>query len=203
MVHLLHQAWTWLARWRPPVAECPPLIVNADGWLEGEGVEIIKSHRSWHYPRLSTPTGDPIAIVVHASATKPGTAVSMARRRTKSRKPTDRAASWHLSIEADGAIVQMASCEVGTWHAAGQIKGAGPANRVSVGIELIGHEKGPWPKEQVDNAKRVWRAIVQSYGIKRSLALVPHAVIDPARRSDPGAVFMHDHAESILEYACR
>lgn len=181
----------------------PPLHVNEDGWLEGEDVTLIKSHSSWFYPKLSTPTGDPVAITWHASATAPGTAIGMARRRTVPRTKDDRPASWAISIEANGSIVQQASCEVGCWHAIGNIKGAGPANRVSTSIELIGYEKGPWPLAQVHAAMRVERAIVQSYGIKRSLAMVPHAVIDSARRSDPGKAWMRDHAEAVLEYAYR
>lgn len=185
----------------PKLPELPPLHVNEDGWLEGEDVTIIKSHPSWYYSRLSTPTGDPIAITWHASATAPGTAGNMARRRSRPRTREDRAASWHLSIEADGSIVQMASAEVGCWHAQGRISGAGPANRVSVGIELIGFERGPWPLAQVDGARRVARALVQSYGIKRALAAVPHAVIDPDRRSDPGKLWMREHMDAVMRYA--
>lgn len=192
--------WPWWRR-AEEQPELPPLHVNESGWLEGDGVTRIETHPSWFYTRLSTPTGNPLAIVAHASATAPGTAINMARRRTVWRTKTDRAASWHISIEADGSVIQMASAEVGCWHAIGQIKGAGPANRVSVGIELIGYEKGPWPPEQVDGARRVWRALVQSYGIKRRLAMIPHAVIDPKRRSDPGKPWMLGYAESVLDYA--
>jgi N-acetyl-anhydromuramyl-L-alanine amidase AmpD len=125
----------------------------------------------------------------------------MARRRSVPRRPDDRPASWHISVEADGSIVQQASCEVGCWHAVGQIRGVGPANRVSVGVELIGFERGPWPLAQVDGARRVWRAIVQSYGVRREHAMVAHAVIDPARRTDPGRAWMDGCAESVLAYA--
>jgi N-acetylmuramoyl-L-alanine amidase len=184
-----------------PLPDLPPLHVNEAGWLEGEGVTHIRLHASWRYARLSTPDGSPRALVWHASATAPGTALTMARRRTVPRSPEDRAASWHISIEADGSIVQMASAEVGCWHAVGQIRGVGAANRVSVGIELIGYEKGPWPAAQVDGARRVARALVQSYGIRRELAMVPHAVIDSARRTDPGSEFMKRHAPGVVEYA--
>jgi N-acetyl-anhydromuramyl-L-alanine amidase AmpD len=183
-----------------PSPAYPPLFVNESGWLEGDQVEIVRAHPSWHYPKLSTPSGDPSAIVAHASATPVGTALSMAKRRTVQRTKADRAASWHISIEPD-RIVQMISCEAGAWHALGNIKGAGPANRVSVGIELVGFEKGPWPEAQVVQACRVWRALVQSYGIGRQFAMVPHAVLDPQRRSDPGEVWMSKHAERVLAYA--
>gem|GEM_PF-4608571 len=180
--------------------EIEPLHINEDGWLEGEGVVRIPSHPSWYYPKLSTPHGDPIAIVCHASATKPGTGVNMAKNRARPRTKDDRPASWHVSVESN-SIVQQAPFHAGCWHAIGQIKGAGPANRVSVGIELVGFEKGPWPEGQVTNAMRLWRVLVQSYGIKRSLSMVPHAVIDPARRSDPGKPWMANHAQAVLDYA--
>lgn len=182
------------------LAELPPLHINEDGWLEGEGVVQIRSHPSWYYPKLSTPTGDPLAIVCHASATNPGTGINMAKNRVHPRTPTDRAASWHASVEA-GSIVQQASFEVGCWHAIGQIKGVGPANRTSVGIEWVGWEKGPWPEEQVLTGMRLWRALVQTYGIPRARAMIPHAIIDPDRRSDPGKLFMSECAPRVLEYA--
>jgi N-acetyl-anhydromuramyl-L-alanine amidase AmpD len=203
MLSFILDAWKKLTTPPPdPWANLAPLHVNEAGWLEGEGVVCIPSHPSWYYPKLSTASGDPTAIVVHASATRPGTGVTMAKNRVKLRKPDQRAASWHASVEVDH-IVQQAPFEVGCWHAVGQIKGAGPANRVSIGIELVGFEKGPWPEGQVMQAARIWRALVQSYGIKRSLAMVPHAVLDPARRSDPGAEFMKKHAERVLDYAFR
>lgn len=178
----------------------PPLHINEQGWLDGEGVTIIASHPSWYYPKLSTASGDPTAIVAHCSATNPGTAINMAKRRAVPRTPKDRPASWHASVEFD-SIVQMAPFHVGCWHAVGSIKGIGPANRTAVGIELIGHEQGPWGEGYVTNAMRLWRALVQSYGIKRSVAMVPHAVIDPKRRSDPGKDWMRNHAGRVLDYA--
>lgn len=178
----------------------PTLHIDHEGWLEGAGVVRMPSHPSWYYPKLSTPHGDPLAIVAHASATNPGTGVVMARNRMKARVSTDRAASWHASVEAD-SIVQMAPFHVGCWHAIGNIKGVGAANRTSIGIEMVGWEKGPWPEAQIGQAARLWRALVQSYGIQRQFAMVPHAIIDPDRRSDPGAPFMKTWAPQILDFA--
>ena len=203
LLSIITSVWKRLSeprQWPDEWQLLPGMRVNEDGWLEGDGVEIMKAHPSWHYPKLSTPHGDPLAIVAHTSATPLGTAINMAKRRMVPRKPEDRAASWHISIE-DARVVQMISCEAGAWHAIGGIKGAGPANRVSVGIELVGYEKGPWPDHQVQQAARVWRAIVQSYGIKRGLAMVPHAIIDPDRRSDPGRLWMKDYADSVVAFA--
>lgn len=178
----------------------PALHVNEHGWLEGDGVVHMPSDPSWYYPSLSTPHGDPLAIVCHASATNAGTARVMAKNRMRKRTKDDRPASWHASVDVH-EIVQQAPLNVGCWHAIGNIKGVGPANRTSVGIELVGWEKGPWPEEQVQRACQVWRAIVQSYGVKREIAMVPHAVIDPDRRSDPGKEWIVKHAERVLAFA--
>ena len=80
----------------------PALHVDDEGWLVGDEVQAMPMHSSWRYAKLSTPHGDPLAIVAHTSATNPGTARSMGRRRTSPRQPEDRAASWHISVEADG-----------------------------------------------------------------------------------------------------
>jgi N-acetylmuramoyl-L-alanine amidase len=186
---------TWPDEWQL----LQPMRVNEDGWLEGADVVIMKAHPSWHYPKLSTPTGDPLAIVAHCSDTKHGTAEAMAKRRMVARKPTDRAASWHVSVEAE-QIIQMVSLEAGAWHASKSIPGVGPANRTAVGIELVGYPAGPWPERQVQQAARVWRAIVQSYGIPRARAMVAHSSIEPMR-GDPGKAWERDHAEMVLAYA--
>ncbi len=176
-----------------------PLRVNEAGWLEGPDVVIMRAHPSWHYPKLSTATGDPLAIIGHCSDTAHGTAAAMAKRRMVERKATDRPASWHVSVESE-QIVQMISLEAGAWHANKAIPGVGPANRTAVGIELVGYPAGPWPERQVQQAARVWRAIVQSYGIPRARAMIAHSSIEPMR-GDPGKPFMRDHAESIVAYA--
>jgi N-acetyl-anhydromuramyl-L-alanine amidase AmpD len=182
------------------------LTVDARGWLLGSGVTLMPSHPSWHYPKLSTPTGKPLALVCHYTSTNPGTALSMARRRMRKfgEDPDDRQASWHVSVEADGSIVQQVSMLAGTWHAgsptAVPIKGAGWANRVAIGIELVGHGK-VWPEAQVIGAARLWRALIDAYAIPRALAMVTHQELDPTRKSDPGKPWMRDHAPAVLEYA--
>ena len=197
---------------QPAWEALPPLTVDADGWLVGDGVTIIKSHRSWQYPGLATKDGEPEAIVAHYTATDPGTAVGMAKRRVQPwadfaagyrrsypGKPVPQN-SWHVSAEANGALVQMASFKVGCWHAVGSIKGVGAANRTSASVELVGHGK-VFPDLQVLGAARLWRALVRAYAVPEALAMVPHAVIDPEHRSDPGPVWMRQHAPAVLEYA--
>ena len=189
-----------------PVADPEGFMVGLDpkGWLYGPGITRIPMDESWHYPKLETSDGQPKAIVAHYSATNYGTAINMANARAKKRTDTDRAASWHLSIEGDGSIIQMAPLTVGCWHAGGKtckpITGLGSPNRCSIGIELIGHGNA-FPFAQHDAACRVWRAICYYYKVERKYAMITHAELDPTRRNDPGPIWMSQHAENVLDYA--
>lgn len=193
-----------IARITLVAAPLAPLTVDVAGWLMGAGVERIAMDPSWHYARLNSDGSVPLAIVAHYSATDHGTARAMAKNRARARTDADRAASWHLSIEGDGSIVQMASCMVGTWHAGGgsakPIPGVGPANRFSVGIELIG-DGSAFPDAQVTAACRVWRALCLAYRIPRARAMVTHAELDPTRKRDPGPLWMGTYAPRVLAAA--
>lgn len=197
----------------PAPIDLAPLTIDAAGWLTGEGVTRIASHPSWGYAKLSTPDGRPGAIVAHYTATAPGTAVNMAKNRTgkldldpNDGDGVDRQASWHLSIETDGSIVVMAPFLRGCWHAGGPtakaIPNLGSANRTSVGIELVGHGDA-FPPAQVAAACRVWRALVERYGIPEARAMVGHSDLDPTRKRDPGALWTSTHAPVVLGYAFR
>lgn len=181
-----------------------PLTISDDGWLAGAAVEVMPIHASWYYKRLSTTTGRPLAIVAHYTATDHGTARNMARNRANPLKPGDRQASWHVSIEGDGSIVQMAPLLAGCWHAGGPtakpIPGIGAANRCAIGIELVGHGDA-FPGPQVSAACRVWRAIVREYEIARERAMVGHSELDPTRKADPGKLWTTQYAPGVLEYA--
>jgi N-acetyl-anhydromuramyl-L-alanine amidase AmpD len=172
--------------------------------MYGPHVERIPIHPTWYYNSLSTPDKQPKAIVAHYSATAYGTAVNMAKRRSGARTAEDRAASWHVSIEGDGRIIQMAPFTKGCWHAGGKtckpIPGHGKPNLCSVGIELIG-DGTSFPDAQVDSACRVWKALVYYYKIDRKDAMYQHSELDPSRRKDPGPVWMKKHAEKVLDYA--
>lgn len=184
------------------VATTSPLTIDANGWLVGDGVTIIKAHPSW----FGRPMGDPKGVVCHVSATNHGTGINMAKNRARPFvRGEDRLSSWHASVEADGALIQMVPFNVMAWHAgsstAKPIPGLGSANHCTNGIELVGWEKGPFPEKQVIGYARLLRALRLKYGIKREHAMITHASIDPTRRSDPGAVWMRDHAERVLELA--
>jgi N-acetylmuramoyl-L-alanine amidase len=161
-------------------------------------------HQSWFGGPLAA--GKPLAIVAHYTATDPGTGVNMATRRQRQfgADPDDRAASWHVTIETDGSVIQMIPLDHVAWHAgsdtAKPIPGVGWANSNTVGIELVGYGKS-FPEAQVTAACRVWREIVQMYGIPRAHAMVTHQSIDPTRREDPGPVWLAQHATRVLNAA--
>lgn len=186
----------------PPVEVPSGLKINADGWIEGKGTKIIASDPSWYGPKMKTSDGKPQAIVAHYSATDPGTAVNMAKKRVKPFQTGDRLASWHVSIETDGTIVQQVPFFNQAWHA-GKGRGIpelGNPNRCSVGIELVGHGE-EFPLAQVEAAKELWRVLVKTYPIERKNAHWQHSTLDPDRRNDPGPVWMENHASGVLDYA--
>lgn len=185
----------------------PAVISVEGGWLVGTRVRHVKSKLDWQ-GRLSHPK--PLAIVAHYTDTDPGTGLRMA----ETRRDRDRASfpegkrpgSWHVTIETDGSVIQQVSLLRAAWHAgsptAVPIPGLGPANRCSVGIELVGHG-AHFPDAQVQAACRVWRAIVREYAIARENAMVRHSDLDPRRRKDPGLVWLRDHAGRVLDEAYR
>ena len=96
--------------------DLPELAVDAEGWLEGEGVERIPSDPSWFYPELATDDGRPTAIIAHYTATAPGTGENLARHRARERTAHDCEqgfGSWHVTVETDGRIIQQAPLLVG------------------------------------------------------------------------------------------
>jgi N-acetyl-anhydromuramyl-L-alanine amidase AmpD len=178
----------------------PVALQVVHGWLHGEGVQCVPADPSWFGEDM--PYG-PRAIVAHYTATAPGTALTMAKRRIVPRLNDDRAVSWHVTIGADGTIIQMVSFESQAWHCATGIvpfHGGMRPNKCAVGIELEGHGT-EFPDPQVQAACRVWRALVDAYDIPRELAMLEHARLDPGRRSDPGPIWMGEHATRVLDHA--
>lgn len=188
----------------PPIVQSSDFTIDANGILSGAGVEVMLMDPSWRYAKLKTPKSRPLAIVAHYTATDPGTARNMARNRQRQIGPDDRNASWHVSIETDGSVIQMAPFTTGCWHAGGAtakpIAGIGPANRVSVGVELVGYGSS-FPEAQVTAAAKLWRALVLTYQIPRALAMITHQSLDPTRKTDPGPVWIGEHADRVLDFA--
>lgn len=177
-----------------------------DHRLVGPGVTRIDAHPSWYGARLVG--GKPGGIVAHYTATAPGTALGMARRRVQPFRPELKPkgiSSWHATIDTDGSIVQMVPFDCAAWHAgsptAKPVPGLGAANYTCVGIELVSIDGRWFSPAQHDSACAVWRAVCRAYGIERAHAMVTHASIDPGRRGDPGPVWMGQHAERVLDFA--
>jgi N-acetyl-anhydromuramyl-L-alanine amidase AmpD len=168
----------------------PDLYIDEQGWLWGDGVERYPSVR--HSP-LTTPHDEPIAIVWHYTAIKPGAARSLSKRIAKYRRGKDRAASWHVQIGVDGTLYQSVQFTRGSWHCArGRIPDKGGkrhrVNRCAVGIELEGLGRA-FPEPQVQAAIRLVKVLVERYDIPRQQAGRGHVEFDPRRRSDPGKVW--------------
>lgn len=165
--------------------------------LDGLGVERILAHGSWYGGPM--PRG-PLAIVAHYTATDPGTARSLHERRTRRRGLLARTASWHVTIAADGTVYQMVPFDRQAWHCgAGRVEGL-RTNQAAIGLELEGHGD-TFPETQIAAACRVWRALVRAYRIPRERAMLEHSALDPKRRSDPGPVWMRQHAPRVLAHA--
>lgn len=178
------------------------MLVIVDGWVRGPRCVIAASHSSW-YERNRT-CGLPLGILAHYTATEPGTAITMAKKRRKARLKDDRIASWHFTIGTDGTIWQQVNCLDTAWHCGrggAIVAGIGyTANAAFLGIEIEGMGK-VFPPEQVQAATALWTALVHAYKIPQRCAMLEHSRFDPERRSDPGPVWMSHHADGVLRSA--
>src|ERR1041384_7013647 len=86
-------------------------------WLIGANVQRIDAHASWFGGFLDG--GAPRGIVAHFTDTDPGTAVNMAKRRSRKfgTTPDDRLASWHITLDTDGSVVIMIPLDRHAYHA--------------------------------------------------------------------------------------
>jgi N-acetylmuramoyl-L-alanine amidase-like protein len=193
-----------IARRDPAPPPGPDEVHVQSHWLVGPNVHRLDADPSWFGGPLDE--GSPGGIVAHFTDTDPGTAMAMAKRRARrfGLDPGDRLASWHITVDTDGSIVVMIPLDHRAWHAGSSsalpVPGLGPANAHTVGIELVGFGKVFTPA-QVTAAAQVWRAVVRQYAIPRELAMITHQSIDPARRDDPGPVWMGNHAANVLDFA--
>jgi hypothetical protein len=196
-----------LEEWRECslLAAAPPrgpelMVSRAGNLLPGRSYVI---DRSWHGGLMN---GPPIGIVVHSTQTDPGTAENMAKRRVKPYDLYEHGrgkSSWHITIDADGSILQMLECVKIAYHCRRTPQSdqllLRPPNHCTIGIELVGYYGQEfWPEVQVEAAERVWRALVSAYPIVRGRAMLRHSELDPTRRSDPGPAWP---AGRVLDYA--
>lgn len=162
------------------------------GWLSGPSARVVPADPSWYGGSMA-----PVAVVWHYTATDPGTADAMARRRARPREATDRAASWHVTVAADGTMWQSVPFTSSAWHvAAGRIAGRKP-NSCSIGVELEGHGES-FPAAQRAAALSLLRALAAGYSIDRVNAGWAHSALDPDRRRDPGPIWERRYMPEIL-----
>jgi N-acetyl-anhydromuramyl-L-alanine amidase AmpD len=182
------------------------LQVLPDGWLAPTvgstvAVEKIPTKR---IQKLATPRGEPHGIVWHWTATPAGSVRNAAKRivALPDKAKGERAASFHLGIPQSGALIQLASVEVGTWHAGGasaarftnvggsymvrQATDRGPelsANACFVGVELenvgevrkIGTEWRSWPFKAGEGHRVAFNNTV-AHGARRYERFTEHQV---------------------------
>lgn len=175
----------------------PPgwLLIDEEGWLHGDRVERYPSVRHSDLTSYARPadvavpaTPGPLGIVWHYTATDVGTGRSLAKRIRTYRSGVDRAASWHVLVADDGALLQSVSFERGSWHCSKGALGGHRMNRCTVGVELEGYGR-KFSAAQISAAERLLEVLVERYGITRERAALGHSTFDPTRRADPGPVW--------------
>lgn len=95
--------------------------------------------------------------------------------------------SAHFLVRRNGEIVQFVPCGKRAWHAGASLWQGRPAcNDFSLGIELEGSDCVPFGDRQYDALARLTRVLKRAYPLR---AIVGHADIAPARKTDPGPCF--------------
>lgn len=189
----------------PPLDQAPPPIFGPDGWAVHPLVLRVPSRSGWYYKKLSTKSGLPAGITAHFTSTAAGTAMAMAiRRRDQERSSFKKPpGSWHFTVPQAGQIIQQLSLRQGGFHAGSKTARRLPigwANFVTCGIEIEGYGDH-FTEHQVDLACWLWRAIVKHCAIGRPNAMHQHSWIDPTRKTDPGPIWMENHAHRVLAAA--
>lgn len=182
----------------------PVLSVDSAGsWLVGPNVTRMEAHPSWYTSNRRR--GRPRGVIWHYTATRPGTGVTMAKRRTRrfGEDSADRKASWHVTIDTDGSIIQSVPFDFAAWHAGGKyskpIPSVGSPNWNTIGIELVSMHGEDFPGIQVEAAARVARAIVKKFLIRESLQL-GHVDVHEWKQ-DPGPEWLEEHRPRVMRYA--
>ncbi len=189
----------------------------------------IRHHRLYGERVSRVPTAhtsgtiQPEIIVIHETGTsvKKGAAVDYLRR-------NDRKVSYHVVIERDGSVVQMADFDQRTHHAGRSVyKGRKWCNGFGIGIGLVGpgkldrngksyfgtkfddavhaatsaHGDGwwlPYSDQQLDVLRDVIEAIEQAYGL--ALPVCGHYQVSPGRKVDPSPLLPIEPIDSQREY---
>lgn len=113
----------------------------------------------------------------------------------------DRKASAHYAVGWDGTVVQMVNDKDMAWHAGRKgSTGIDGMNERSIGIEHVGFAHAMWPGSETEWSKDLLNAsakLVAELARKYDIPIdrdhiIPHAIVDPERRSDPGPYWPWD-----------
>lgn len=95
--------------------------------------------------------------------------------------------SAHFLVRRDGEIVQFVGCDHRAWHAGRSTwHGQENCNDYSVGIELEGSDRQPFPAVQYLALWALVEALRERYPIA---AVAGHNEVAPGRKTDPGPHF--------------
>ena len=98
-----------------------------------------------------------------------------------------RRVSAHFLVRRDGTAIQFVPTGMRAWHAGVSCwRGRPRCNDYSLGIELEGDDFTPFTADQYQSLQCLVRGLCAAYPIA---AMVGHADIAPARKTDPGPYF--------------
>ena len=97
--------------------------------------------------------------------------------------------SAHYLIANDGTLYQLVEDNQRAWHAGvGSWQGITDINSVSIGIELDNNGSEPFEERQIVSLIRLLADLCKRFNIPRD-AIIGHADLAPARKSDPSRHF--------------
>ena len=180
--------------------------IKADGWLSG--VRRIAS------PNFDTrPPGTAIdLLVIHNISLPPGEFGGKAVAQLFTNVLDTEAhpyyaqlqglkVSAHFLVRRNGEIIQFVPCGKRAWHAGTSLwQGRSCCNDFSVGVELEGSDHVPFSDRQYVALARLTRVLQRAYPLR---AIVGHADIAPARKTDPGPCFDWQRYFAKLRKSCR
>ncbi|MCF6299245.1 MAG: 1,6-anhydro-N-acetylmuramyl-L-alanine amidase AmpD [Thiomicrorhabdus sp.] len=108
--------------------------------------------------------------------------------------------SAHLLIRRGGEIIQFVPFHKRAWHAGVScFKGREGCNDFSIGIELEGTDETCYTASQYQSLAGVIKALWQAYPSLAAHNVVGHCDIAPGRKTDPGAYFLWEALERLLD----
>lgn len=178
-----------------PLAGGPPLVVNADGWIE-----TATRADSPNYD-IRPDVNDISLLVIHNISLPPGEFGTgcvqqfFCNQLDHGAHPFFREiegvrVSAHFFIDRQGQLTQFVATTGRAWHA-GQscFEGRTTCNDYSIGIELEGTDDRPYTDGQYQTLQALTQALRQRHPLIRPERITGHSDIAPGRKTDPGPAF--------------